>query len=258
MDASTHSGGGNRTVHVTPNNHGTSTPTTTTSNMTALEIEHDDDPAFKDTKSTIDNVRASASASASTGTGTSRVYSLVHGEEEEEEGFEDELELGFASSSGGDGGTPIATTTTRRDPEGAMCRCVLSDSLWTVLLVLALALVFVPIAYFGYAGGDHSHNHPHRGPEQDFTSYEDVIPTGSYGAIQRSQVALHNDTSDCWTIFYEGVYDMTEYAMVHPGGSRWIYGVCGINGTNDFTQHHRVRMLRTAQTYYLGPLDLSS
>ena len=31
------------------------------------------------------------------------------------------------------------------------------------------------------------------------------------------EVALHNKETDCWTIYEGKIYDITEYAKVHPG-----------------------------------------
>jgi cytochrome b involved in lipid metabolism len=44
-------------------------------------------------------------------------------------------------------------------------------------------------------------------------------------------VASHADTSDCWYILYDVVYDMTDYIYEHPGGSRVVFQECGTDAT---------------------------
>ena len=38
------------------------------------------------------------------------------------------------------------------------------------------------------------------------------------------EVAKHNSIDDCWTIYQGKIYDITEYASVHPGGKKIFLG----------------------------------
>jgi|TARA_B110000285_G_C15063494_1_gene583718 cytochrome b involved in lipid metabolism len=38
------------------------------------------------------------------------------------------------------------------------------------------------------------------------------------------EVAQHTAQDDCWTIYKGKVYDVTEYAKVHPGGKKIFLG----------------------------------
>ena len=38
------------------------------------------------------------------------------------------------------------------------------------------------------------------------------------------KVAKHNTEDDCWTIYKGKIYDVTEYAKVHPGGRKIFLG----------------------------------
>ena len=50
-------------------------------------------------------------------------------------------------------------------------------------------------------------------------------------------VAKHNKEDDCWTVYEGRVYDITQYAKVHPG-QRKIYLGKGKDCTELFKQYH--------------------
>lgn len=52
------------------------------------------------------------------------------------------------------------------------------------------------------------------------------------------QVALHNKSSDCWSVVSGGVYNLTSWISQHPGGASAIISLCGIDGTAGFTAQH--------------------
>ena len=51
------------------------------------------------------------------------------------------------------------------------------------------------------------------------------------------EVAEHNQENDCWTIHDGRVYDVTQYAKVHPGGKKIFLGA-GKDCTDLFMQYH--------------------
>ena len=52
-----------------------------------------------------------------------------------------------------------------------------------------------------------------------------------------AEVKEHNKENDCWTIFRGKVYDITEYARVHPGGRKIFLGK-GKDCTQLYEQYH--------------------
>lgn len=53
-----------------------------------------------------------------------------------------------------------------------------------------------------------------------------------------AQVAQHSDQNSCYTAINGGVYDLTSFIDIHPGGSGNILSLCGIDGTIAFTNMH--------------------
>ena len=52
------------------------------------------------------------------------------------------------------------------------------------------------------------------------------------------QVATHNSRSDCWTVVNGVVYDLSSFFGSHPGGADNLARLCGIDGTEAFTNQH--------------------
>lgn len=53
-----------------------------------------------------------------------------------------------------------------------------------------------------------------------------------------AQVAIHKNSSSCWTAINGNVYDLTSFINQHPGGVAKIVPLCGIDGTATFTAQH--------------------
>jgi cytochrome b involved in lipid metabolism len=61
----------------------------------------------------------------------------------------------------------------------------------------------------------------------------------STNPITMEELMVHNEpTTDCWLLIYETVYDLTEYALRHPGGPEYLYDFCGTNATKEFKLQH--------------------
>ena len=55
--------------------------------------------------------------------------------------------------------------------------------------------------------------------------------------ITAEEVALHNTKKDCWIVIDEKVYDVTDFAPEHPGGSSSITDHAGkstVEASEDF------------------------
>ena len=53
-----------------------------------------------------------------------------------------------------------------------------------------------------------------------------------------AQVKGHSAPTDCWSIVSGGVYNLTAWVGVHPGGPAVIRSMCGSDGTAAFTSMH--------------------
>ena len=51
------------------------------------------------------------------------------------------------------------------------------------------------------------------------------------------QVAEHGTEDDCWTVYEGRIYDVTQYAKVHPGGKK-IFLSKGKDCTELFNKYH--------------------
>ncbi|KIW84540.1 hypothetical protein Z517_03790 [Fonsecaea pedrosoi CBS 271.37] len=89
--------------------------------------------------------------------------------------------------------------------------------------------------------------------------------------ISREEVAQNNTTDSLWCIIDSKVYDLTDFADAHPGGSTVFQQVGGLDATVDFFNLHRLEVLQkyekslcigtvkgeTPQVIYPQPGDLS-
>lgn len=55
------------------------------------------------------------------------------------------------------------------------------------------------------------------------------------------EVSIHNSKNSCWTTINGGVYDVTSWIAMHPGGAPAIEALCGIDGSDAFNTQHGVR-----------------
>jgi len=71
--------------------------------------------------------------------------------------------------------------------------------------------------------------------------------------ISTTAVASHNSQSDCHSIYYTQVYDMTNYIRQHPGGPQTIYSYCGTDATSAFQRirNHNQNLLDSHVSQYL-------
>ena len=69
------------------------------------------------------------------------------------------------------------------------------------------------------------------------------------------EVEKHNKTDDCWLIIDHKVYDVTEFANIHPGGKQLLYSVGGQDATEYFYELHREEiLLEVGDEYVIGTL----
>ena len=71
----------------------------------------------------------------------------------------------------------------------------------------------------------------------------------------REQVQEHDKPGDCWIIIDTHIYDVTEFANIHPGGKSLIYSVGGQDATDYFYELHREEiLLEVGDEYVVGEL----
>ena len=74
----------------------------------------------------------------------------------------------------------------------------------------------------------------------------------------REQVNKHNISDDCWIIVNTHIYDVTEFANIHPGGKALIHSVAGQDATEYFYELHREEiLLEVGDEYVVGELVTS-
>ena len=72
---------------------------------------------------------------------------------------------------------------------------------------------------------------------------EDPATEVDTGLIPFSEVAKHNTADDCWCIISGKVYDLTDFAPEHPGGSAIVTELAGKVATEDFLHAHPVDIM---------------
>ena len=93
---------------------------------------------------------------------------------------------------------------------------------------------------------------------------DDAANTGNIGnggvvnALTMQDVALHDIKTDCWVVYYNQVYDMSDYAKRHPGGRSIITDQCGSDGTSAYSRYHKQGLLATMTGDLIGALAASS
>jgi len=77
-------------------------------------------------------------------------------------------------------------------------------------------------------------------------------PTG----YTMEKVKANNTASSCWSVIRGKVYDLTNWINSHPGGSGAIRGLCGTDGSAEFSAKHQGQSNPESRltSYLLGPL----
>jgi len=72
------------------------------------------------------------------------------------------------------------------------------------------------------------------------------------GSVSSEAMAEHNTPDDCWLALHGKVYDLTEYAPLHPGPPTLITMHCGTDATLAFDSEHPLSYLPIVDQYLLG------
>lgn len=76
-------------------------------------------------------------------------------------------------------------------------------------------------------------------PKPAATEKPSAEPTVEPAGYTLEKVKANNSASSCWSVINENVYDLTAWINQHPGGSGAIRGLCGTDGTAEFSARHK-------------------
>ncbi|MFZ1412042.1 MAG: cytochrome b5 domain-containing protein [Micropruina sp.] len=76
------------------------------------------------------------------------------------------------------------------------------------------------------------------GPTTSTTPSTTASTSAAATSYTLAQVKQHDAASSCWSAIDGDVYDLTDWAASHPGGSDEILELCGTDGTEDFNEKH--------------------
>ncbi|KAI0560140.1 NADPH-cytochrome p450 reductase [Gracilaria domingensis] len=88
--------------------------------------------------------------------------------------------------------------------------------------------------------------------------YDSGQPDQLVKTYSRAEVAEHRTSNDCWVTFRDGVYDISQYLQVHPGGPKLLLEKGGQDITADFETSHGADNYRVASmlhAYKIGHLE---
>lgn len=91
----------------------------------------------------------------------------------------------------------------------------------------------------------------------------EIVKLASSGVtiLDLKEVAKHNTNANCWIIVSSKVYDISNYASAHPGGTGNILDYCGKEATQAFNTQggkgnsHSASANNLLAQYYLGNLN---
>lgn len=73
-------------------------------------------------------------------------------------------------------------------------------------------------------------------------------------SLTKTEIALHNKQSDCWSYMGEKVYNLTSWMSEHPGGAEIMLEMCGNDGSASFGSHHSSEVDAYLAQYFVGKL----
>lgn len=83
---------------------------------------------------------------------------------------------------------------------------------------------------------------------------------GQTVVLSSAEVAKHSSSADCWFIVEGSVYDVTSYAVKHPGGAARIMNYCGKDATTAYVTQdgrgsHSSAAYQELQSLFIGKLN---
>lgn len=75
-----------------------------------------------------------------------------------------------------------------------------------------------------------------------------------HGVLTMEQVAQHAQPTDCWSVVYGNVYDLTAYAHSHRQPGRTVYLMCGEDATELYDLYHGDHKVRANKVQWIACL----
>ena len=93
-------------------------------------------------------------------------------------------------------------------------------------------------------------------PKPAATEKPAAEPTAEATGYTMDKVKANNSATSCWSAINGNVYDLTNWINQHPGGSGAIRGLCGTDGSAEFSAKHKGQSNPESRlaSYLLGPL----
>ena len=93
-------------------------------------------------------------------------------------------------------------------------------------------------------------------PKPATTEKPAAEPTAEATGYTMDKVKANNSATTCWSVIKGNVYDLTNWINQHPGGSEAIRGLCGTDGSAEFSAKHKGQSNPESRlaSYLLGPL----
>ena len=93
-------------------------------------------------------------------------------------------------------------------------------------------------------------------PKPAATEKPAAEPTAEATGYTMDKVKANNSATSCWSVIKGNVYDLTNWINQHPGGSGAIRGLCGTDGSAEFSAKHKGQSNPESRlnSYLLGPL----
>ena len=113
-----------------------------------------------------------------------------------------------------------------------------------VLGILSLAAIVVGVVFFM------------RGNDYDLKKAEAPDDTVLATVVSMLTVEEHAVPEDCWLAIHGNVYDLTEYALIHPGEPTLITRHCGTDATKWYDFEHTKALLPIVDEFVMGTLEV--
>jgi cytochrome b involved in lipid metabolism len=116
--------------------------------------------------------------------------------------------------------------------------------------------VVSPPAYSGNGGTG-----PSFAPSSTLTSAPSGSSTSAGSKVESftlPDIGQHKSEFDCWQAIHGNVYDLTEYAPTHPGGTSIVTQHCGTDSTEAFAVFHPEKLLELVKNNMVGILSDTS
>lgn len=123
-----------------------------------------------------------------------------------------------------------------------------------IIVLLAGVAVFWYVTFSTYAPKEYVVDTPTGSKTMNTTTGEVTAGAKSFSA---ADITTHKDATSCYTSISGGVYDLTAWINMHPGGKQNIISICGIDGTQAFMEQHHggKKFLNVLSRFKIGTLS---